>query len=241
MKSASMKKQQSKSTSTPMTLVTALAFIDFSQSPPVPAVLPESIDPAIGEKAGEKIYEALCEALVQDDTPTVVKCYQALHYCFGLDLEAHRLSIGGGSKIALLMTVSQAAVWFNRVDLTTALFDACIASPAYPIRAEVGSPCQMITNAYACRAKHGSAADQALWLAAIDHMIHGFVECLVNADPDELCPTKGMIFQALNRTKPGDIHDALVRICTAMACRYAQLIATGIKAPQGNQPKPRRV
>ncbi|MBS0494292.1 MAG: hypothetical protein JSS31_10140 [Proteobacteria bacterium] len=217
-----------------MDINTALAYFDFSQSPPVPHATTAALDAAFIQSIGDTIFDGIRQAFQRNDIPTFVKCYQVLHFCFGVNMESHRMNfLGGNSKVVMLMTAYQAAATFDRVDLVSALFDACIASPDHPMRAQMCGPIPMIIDALSTHAKPGSQK-QAIWLVAIDQMIKGFVDRLEAIDPPQLCPTTGMLFQMMQDMEPGEKQNAFQRICTAMANRHSELIAQGVNSPQSS-------
>jgi hypothetical protein len=237
-KSAPAHAAHTQPTATAMTVQTALTYFDFSQFPPEPIATAAQLDSSFVQYIGDTIVDGIAEAFQQNDTPTFVKCYQALHFCLGLDMESHRMNfLSGNGKLAMLMTAYQAAILFNRVNLATALFDACIASPHHPIRKGISTPVTMITYAYSVRAKSGAPADQAAWLKAVDYMIAKFVDHLIVVDPNELCPTTGVIFALLQGSQSGDTLNAISHMCTAMTIRHGLLIAQGINNPPATDSK----
>lgn len=216
---------------TQMSVATALTHFDFSVFPPQPKSTQGELGDSVVHLIGIKLQDGIATAFVQHDTPTFVQCYTALHYCMGLDMESHRLNFGPHGKVAFLMTAYQAAVLFNHADMVTGLFEACLASPHYPIRAGISTPLTMITHAYSTGMQPGSPQDEAAWMTIIDDMIAALVDRLEVVGPDDLCPTTGMVFQVCNTAKSKHDRDALTRLCKAMSDRYTQLVEQSSNTP----------
>lgn len=214
-----------------MSVATALSYLDFSVFPPEPKSTHAALGDELVHRIGHTLLDGIRAAFVQHDTAKFVQCYEALHYCLGGDMESRLVNFGPSGKVSFLMTAYQAAVAFDHVDMVTALFKTCLASPEYPIRAGISTPMTMITHAFST-GKQGAPEREAAWMAIVDDMIAALVERLAEVGPDDLCPTTGMVFQTRDDVKPGPSQDALTRLCSAMAARHRQLIAQSSNDPQ---------